>query len=223
MARGGDQIIPRPPDWRPGPPAPWEGLGPPDLTLERIRSVFAGRVGSPSSVEADGARRSAVLAPFFDRGGRTHVLVTRRSWDMRHHRGEVSFPGGGEEPGDRSPVETALREAFEEVALDPARVEVVGELDHLTTVSSDRFIVPVVGILDGPPVGLVAEPREVEAIIELPVEDLLGEEVYREERWGPLEIDHPVHFFEVDGDTIWGATAAMLRHFLILMSGGVLP
>jgi 8-oxo-dGTP pyrophosphatase MutT (NUDIX family) len=223
VARGGDQIIPRPPDWRPGPPPPWEEVGSPDLTLERIRSVFGGRVGAPSPVEADGARPSAVLAPFFERGGRTHVLVTRRSWDMRHHRGEVSFPGGGEEPGDRSPVETALREAFEEVALDPARVEVIGELDHLTTVSSDRFIVPVVGILDGPPVGLVAEPREVEAIIELPVDDLLGPEVYREERWGPPEIDHPVHFFEVDGDTIWGATAAMLRHFLILMSGGVLP
>lgn len=185
--------------------------------------MFDGRVGAPSTVEAAGARASAVLAPFFERDGRTHVLVTRRSWDMRHHRGEVSFPGGGEEPDDASPVETALREAFEEVALDPARVEVVGELDHLTTVSSDRFIIPVVGILDGPPVGLVPEPTEVEAIIELPVDDLLAPGVYREERWGPPEIDHPVHFFEVDGDTIWGATAAMLHHFLILVSGGVVP
>jgi 8-oxo-dGTP pyrophosphatase MutT (NUDIX family) len=219
MARGGDQIIPRPPTWRPGPVPPWDGLDSLDLSLDRIRTVFADRVGAPSAVEAQGARASAVLAPFFEDGGRTHVLLTRRSWDLRHHRGEVSFPGGGREPDDDDDVATALREAREETGLDPTVVEIVGELDHLTTVSSDRFIVPIVGILDGPPSGLVAEPHEVEAIIELPLDELLATDAYREERWGPFEIDHPVHFFEVEGDTIWGATAAMLRQFLVLMTG----
>ena len=223
-SRGGAQIIPRPDEWRPGPAAPWvdhDGgtfdLGAVDLGLDRIREVFSGRSGAPSPVELDGARRSAVLAAFFDLDGRTHVLLTRRTWDLRTHRGEVSFPGGGEEPGDGHPVATALREAHEEVGLDPSVVEVVGELDHLTTVSSDRFIVPVVGILPDPPRGLVPQPTEVDAILQVPLVDLLEPGVHREERWGPTRIDHPVHFFEIEGDTIWGATAAMLRQFLLLM------
>ncbi len=217
MARGGVQVIPRPHIWRPGPPAPWAGAEL-DVSLDRIRQVFDGRTGSRSPVESHGAPRSAVLAPFFEVDDRTHVLVTRRAWDMRHHRGEVSFPGGGEEPGDGGDtVRTALRESMEEVGLDPTTVDVLGELDHLTTVSSDRSIVPIVGILAERPAGLVAEPREVEAILEVALDELLHPESYREERWGPLEIDHPVFFFEIEGDTIWGATAAMLRQFLLLL------
>lgn len=216
MALGGAQIIPRPHQWRPGPPAPWAGRDL-DLSLARLRSVFTGRVGRRSPVESRGARPSAVLAPFYEHGDRTHVLVTRRSWDLRHHRGEVSFPGGGADPGDGGPVGTALREANEEVGLDPGRVEVLGELDHLTTVSSDRFIVPVVGVLAARPQGLVAQPSEVEAILEVPLDALVEADRYREERWGPPEVDHPVHFFEIEGDTIWGATAAMLRQLLLLL------
>lgn len=220
MARGGVQVIPRPDVWRPGSPPPWADLGPLDVSVGRIREVFRDRAGIPSPVEARGAPRSAVLAPFYDAGGTTHVLVTRRSWDMRHHRGEVSFPGGGEEPGDGGDtVRTALRESQEEIGLDPTAVEIVGELNHLTTVSSDRSIVPIVGLLSRPPRGLVAQPSEVEAIIEVPVAELLHPDSYREERWGPLDVDHPVHFFEIEGDTIWGATAAMLRQFLMLMAG----
>jgi 8-oxo-dGTP pyrophosphatase MutT (NUDIX family) len=220
MARGGVQVIPRPAEWRPGPPPPWDGAEL-DLSLGRVRQVFTDRDGVPSPIESSGAPRSAVLAPFYEVDGVTHVLVTRRSWDLRHHRGEVSFPGGGEEPADGGdPVRTALRETHEEVGLAPEAVEVVGELDHLTTVSSDRSIVPVVGILSGRPTGLVAQPSEVEAILEVPLPELVHPESYREERWGSLDIDHPVHFFEIEGDTIWGATAAMLRQFLVLMHNG---
>ena len=165
-------------------------------------------------------RRSAVLAAFYDVGGVTHVLCTRRSWTLRTHRGEVSFPGGGEDPGDASLVDTALREAQEEIALAPANVEVLGELDHLTTVSSDRFIVPIVATLPERPKDLVPEPSEVEEILEVPLSSLLHPDAYREERWGPLEIDHPVTFFEIEGDTIWGATGAMLRQFLTLVLDG---
>ena len=223
MARGGVQVIPRPGIWRPGPPAPWAGREL-DVSLDRIRAVFTGRSGTRSPVEAHGAQRSAVLAPFFEVDDRTHVLVTRRAWDMRHHRGEVSFPGGGEEPDDGGDtVRTALRESHEEVGLDPSLVEVLGELDHLTTVSSDRSIVPVVGILGARPADLIAQASEVEAILEVAVDDLLHPESYREERWGPLDIDHPVFFFEIEGDTIWGATAAMLRQFLLLLADATAP
>lgn len=216
MARGGSQRIPRPALWTPGPPPPWIGVDPDAVTLARIVEVFEGRQGAPASVEGRrGVRRSAVLAAFYAVDGEVHVLAIRRSWDLRTHRGEVSFPGGGEEPGDPNLVATALREAHEEVGLKPEVVDVLGELDHLTTVSSDRFIVPVVARLDRRPEGLAPDPVEVEAILELPLRELLHPEAYREERWG--SIDFPVSFFEVEGDTIWGATAAMLRQFFTLL------
>ena len=72
----------------------------------------------------------------------------------------------------------------------------------------------VVGLLAEPPTGLVAQESEVEAILEVPLSALLHPDAFREERWGSLEIDHPIAFFEIEGDTIWGATGAMLHQFL---------
>jgi 8-oxo-dGTP pyrophosphatase MutT (NUDIX family) len=215
MALGGAQEIPRPSDWRPGAPQPWASSIETDAFFRRVRELYTGRLGEPAAVEGrPGIRRSAVLSAWYERDGEPYVLCTRRSWNLRTHRGEVSFPGGGYEPGDASLHETALREAWEEVALAPGSVEVLGELDHLTTVTSDRFIVPVVGILAEPPSGLIAQEAEVEAILEVPLSALLHPDSFREERWGSIEIDHPVAFFEIEGDTIWGATGAMLHQFL---------
>ena len=219
MPLGGDQEIPRPRTWRPGTPAAWSPSLIDELSLDLIRSTFVGRVGRPSPVEGAGARESAVLAPFYEEGGELFLLATRRSWALRTHRGEVSFPGGGAEPHDSDLTATALRESAEEVGLDPTSVAVHGELDHLSTVSSDRFIVPFVATLDGPPTNLVPQQSEVDKILHVPVRELLLPGRYREERWGPDHIDYPVHFFEVEGDTIWGATAAMLERFFVLLSG----
>jgi 8-oxo-dGTP pyrophosphatase MutT (NUDIX family) len=183
--------------------------------FEAVRTIYTGRVGAPAAVEGrPGVRRSAVLAAWYVRDGQPHVLCTRRSWNLRTHRGEVSFPGGGEEPGDASLHATALREAWEEVGLDPASVEVLGELDHLTTVTSDRFIVPVVGLLAAPPTGLVPQETEVEQILEVPLSALLHPDSFREERWESLGLERGIAFFEIEGDTIWGATGAMLHQFL---------
>ena len=153
---------------------------------------------------------------------------TRRSLGLRSHRGEVAFPGGRADEGE-TPVDAALREAAEEVGLDPASVTVLGELDHLMTVSSRSFIVPFVGVVPGRPDGLVPNPTEVDAVLFTPVDELLLDEVYREERWTwtqpppwvPRGSAHerPIFFFELVGDTVWGATAAMLRQLLGLAFG----
>ena len=220
MARGGDQVIPRPPGARLGPPPPWAAL-PPGRRRPAVADVRAALASAPpprlSPLEGTGVRASAVLAPLYDEGGEAHVVLTRRAQHLRSHRGEVSFPGGGEEPGDADLRATALREALEETALDPASVEVVGELDHLQTVTSRSFIVPFVGILPGRP-ELVPDPGEVAKILHLPLSELLADGVYREERWGLPPLDRPISFFEVEGDTIWGATGAMLRNLLALLT-----
>lgn len=173
--------------------------------------------GVPSPVEALGVRASAVLVPLYGHGESLHVILTRRSWHLRSHRGEVSFPGGGRE-GDEDLAHTALREAHEETSLQVSEVEILGELDHLTTVSSRSFIVPFVGVLPERP-DLVADPGEVDEILHVSLDELLLDEVFREEWWGPAEIARPLYLFELHGDTIWGATAAILRQLLSLATG----
>lgn len=162
-------------------------------------------------------RASAVLVPLYEQDGAVHVVLTRRAQHLRSHRGEVSFPGGGQEPGEDLRT-TALRESHEETGLDPASVEIIGELDHLETVTSRSFITPYVGVLPGRP-QLEPNPAEVERILHVSLRDLLDPRVFREERWGLPPLDRPIYFFEVVGDTIWGATAAMLRNFLALVTG----
>lgn len=214
-SRGGPQRIPRPPGVRLGPPAPWAGLpdGARRPSLDQIRAALAdGPPPRPSPVEIVTSRRSAVLAPLFEDDGEVHVVLTRRAWHMRSHTGEVSFPGGKQEPGETL-WETALREAHEEVALEPAVVEHVGELHHLATVTSRASIVPFVGVLPERP-RLHPNPAEVDAVLLVRLAELLDPETYRQERWGIAGLDRPIHFFEIHGDTIWGATASMLVDLL---------
>lgn len=222
--RGGPQVIPRPAGARPGDPAPWSSLAPDErsVTVDGIRQVLAGRVGTPSFVEADpSARGSAVLACVWDEDDGAHLLLTRRATGLRSHSGEVSFPGGRRDAGETL-LEAALREAAEEVALDIASAEVLGELDHLMTITSGSYIVPFVAALPGRPTGLRPNPGEVDAVLFVPFDELLLDEVYREERWswaGDVVDERRLFFFELVGDTLWGATGAMVRQLIGLALG----
>jgi 8-oxo-dGTP pyrophosphatase MutT (NUDIX family) len=218
--RGGAQFIPRPGSSRIGQPAPWEGvdLDALDLGVSHIRHVLStADPPRPSRLEGTGVRASAVLAPLYEHDGDVHVVLTRRAQHLRSHRGEVSFPGGGQER-DEDLRTTALRESQEETGLDPESVEIIGELDHLETVTSRSFITPYVGALPARP-ELVPNPSEVEKILHVRLTELLEPSVFREERWGLPPLDRPIYFFEIVGDTIWGATAFMLRNLLALVTG----
>jgi len=222
--RGGDQVIPRPFNARQGRAAPWADL-PPDGRRTRLddvrRALASAGPALPSERESLPGidRASAVLAPLYEDGGELHVVLTRRTWKMRAHSGEVSFPGGRQDDGDRDLWHTALREAHEEIALDPSYVERIGELDHLATVTSRSFIVPYVGALAERPT-TTASPDEVAAVLHVPVAELLDPAIFREERWTfPWAEDRPIFFFELVGDTVWGATGAMLRQLLGLVTG----
>ena len=235
-SRGGQQFIPRPDWWRLGGPAPWTAArarpidGPidgPD-TLDRsepgdrfdlrhlLRVVEArdpGRLVPPFP----GARNAAVLIVLHDGARGPEALFTKRAQHLRNHRGEISFPGGRMEPGETA-VETARREAWEEVALDPSIVQVHGELDHLSTVVSNSYIVPIVATVRERP-ELVAHPGEVDRVLWVPLDELSHADTYREEWWGPPELERPIHFFELEDETIWGATARMLHQLLRLAHG----
>ena len=163
------------------------------------------------------AMPSAVLVPVFEEDGEAWMIFTRRSKHLRNHHGEVSFPGGRQDEGETL-VETALREAREEIGLDPSTVEIIGELDHLMTFTSKTAIVPYVGVLPGRPLDLTPNPDEVELVLTLPVRELLHADTFHQEVWNFLGGERPMMFFDVVGDTIWGATARILYGLLVLVT-----
>jgi 8-oxo-dGTP pyrophosphatase MutT (NUDIX family) len=217
--RGGQQRIPRPATVTPGRPAPWAALPPVRrrLDLAQVRERCAALPPPrPARLAAPGSRVAAVLLPLYEVDGETRVILTKRPDTMPSHRGEIAFPGGGLRVGaDATPRDTALREAEEEIGLRPELVEIVAELDTIGTVASRFTITPFVGLLDGRP-HLRADPREVVSILEVPLSELLDEGVYREEHWGA---DFTISFFELVGETVWGATARILTAFLAHLTG----
>jgi peroxisomal coenzyme A diphosphatase NUDT7 len=219
--RGGSQVVPRPEGWRLGGPAPWpaphEGG---TFALDAV--VDAVRRQPPNANEVplfQGARASAVLVALHDGPVGAEVLLTRRSQSLRSHRGEISFPGGRLDQ-DETPEHAALREADEEVALSPEAVELVGRLPPLATVVSLSHIVPVVGRLRARP-ALRPAAAEVERILHVPLRDLADPAFFREEWWGEREMARSIYFFELEDETIWGATAHILVDLLSVVLGAV--
>ena len=219
--RGGAQKIPRPPTIRLGPPAPWAGL-PAEavrLPLAEVRRrclAFPPPLRPPAVSDVQAA---AVLVPLFEADGETRVVLTRRPDTMPSHRGDVAFPGGKVHPEiDRTRRDAALREAEEEIGLSRRAVEVVAELDTISTVTSRFLVAPFVGILAEPP-ELRPDPREVERVFDVALSDLMAEGVHRVEQWGTGVLTREVHIFELDDETVWGLTARILAGFLTLLTG----
>jgi 8-oxo-dGTP pyrophosphatase MutT (NUDIX family) len=156
------------------------------------------------------------LVALFEEDAETWLVLTRRAAHMRRNAGDVAFPGGRQEPGE-TPTETALRESWEEIGLDPGSVTVIGELDHMINLAGIA-ITPVVGVLPGRPANLRADPAEVDAVLVVKLADLLDAEAYRSERWSD-ENPRDMHEFDLEGDTIWGATSRVLYRLLDLVLG----
>jgi 8-oxo-dGTP pyrophosphatase MutT (NUDIX family) len=212
-------VVPRPEGWRPGGPAPWST--PPDGASFALDAVVDAVRRQPPAGDPlplfPGARPSAVLVALHDGPAGAEVVLTRRSRALRSHRGEISFPGGRLDEGE-TPEHAALREADEEVALAPGAVELVGRLPPLATVVSLSHIVPVVGRLRARP-SLRPAAAEVERILHVPLRELADPAVFREEWWGEREMARSIYFFELEDETIWGATARILVDLLSVVLG----
>lgn len=216
-ARGGQQRIPRPPTVRAGRPAPWSALDP-AMRVMRLSDVRerAERLPAPKqpALIPVTSRPAAVLIPIFEEHGEARVILTRRPESMPSHRGDIAFPGGGFKDGqDLTLTDTALREAHEEIGLAPDYVDVVAELDTLGTVGAPYTITPFLGLIDQRPT-LVAQSSEVERIFDVSLADLLADGVHHEERWEMGAPRWDMHFFELEDETIWGATARILTVLL---------
>jgi 8-oxo-dGTP pyrophosphatase MutT (NUDIX family) len=179
----------------------------PRLTEERLREplrrVLSAR--EPRTVAPSSAKPAAVLVPLFEQDGEAHVWLVRRPGTMRSHAGQVAFPGGKTDPADASSQVTALREADEELGIPRESVDVLGPLDQLHTITG-YTISPFVGWL-APGVIIQPNPGEVARAFAAPLR------MFLEPQTGYL----PWRGWTVDGELVWGATAAIVRGFVALL------
>lgn len=183
------------------------------LTPALQRLLDAGSASAPA--KQDGQTQAAVLVPIYLTGAEPHVVLTRRRADLRHHAGEISFPGGRQDPADPTLADTALREAEEEIGLPRTDVSLAGTLPPTSTFVTKYTIHPFVGAI-GPERAWAVSPKEVDEVLELPLRALRAAR-------GTAEITRRGFTFQTDAyelwsHLIWGATARILDDLLVRLT-----
>lgn len=205
---------------------------PQNLTPQAVRGRFAAVKSWSAEIPGDGLHQegapapASVLVPLVQREDGLHVLLTRRTDHLHDHAGQISFPGGRQEPDDRDETATALRETLEEIGLAPGHVEVLGRLPVYTTVT--RFVVTPVVALVRPPFELRLDAFEVAEAFEVPLPFLMNPAHHQRHLFEAPEgarqfLSMPWYSEQADGPPreffIWGATAAMLRNLYAFLIG----
>lgn len=164
-------------------------------------------------------RRAAVLMPIFELDGDLHLVYIRRSDHVESHRGQVAFPGGRVDLTDETLLHTALREAQEEVGIDPASVDVLGSFEGAVARTSEIHVTPFVGLIPATD-GLRADPKEVAAVFFVPMsalEDSRYRGTYHFRRDNGEVTEHPAIFY--NDQVIWGLTLRFTEEVLHRMNG----
>lgn len=183
----------------------------------RLRAVLDAH--EPKRVQIHDAQDASILIPIVATPEPT-LIFTVRTDTLPSHRGQISFPGGKIDDVDASPRAAALREAKEEIDLDPAAVRVLGELDSMPTFVSGYVVHPFIGWIDGPP-ALDPNPGEVAEILQVPIDDL-AEDIRREPGFEHAGRTYPTEAWVWNDHVIWGVTARIIREFLgVLAEAGL--
>lgn len=183
-----------------------------DILKQRVRDTLAQHSKSMASEES--FTPSAVLIPIFYKNNEPHMLLTLRTETVASHKGQISFPGGTCENGDRDLLATALRETFEEVGIRPEDVEVLGELDDLLAVTN--FVVtPFVGVFPYP-YNFKVSDDEIAELIEIPLSFFVDPRNRRAEERLYRGRKVTVYFYDYGKHTVWGVTARIIKGFVDL-------
>src|SRR5262249_13801821 len=178
--------------------------------MDEVRSRLEARPPRPTPTAGEDHRRAGVLVPLFVRDAKLWILFTRRTESVEHHRGQISFPGGGEEEEDENLYRTALREAEEELAIAPADVIPLGSLSPIVTVTS-FYVEPYVVAVPQPYVFRPAE-AEIAEVIEAPIAALMDPAIKESQPMPGRE--GQILFYHYGKHVIWGATARILSELL---------
>lgn len=177
---------------------------------EKIKQVLESR--TRLIVTDEEFKESAVLMPIYVKDGKGYLIFTQRTDKLTHHKGQISFPGGGRHPEDRDLQQTALRESREEIGLKEEDVEILGVLDDVITETTFYRITPFVGIIPYP-YHFHPDEFEVQEIFSVSINGLMNKAKHSIET--RIYGDRPVRIYtyEIDGRVIWGATALILNQF----------
>jgi len=182
--------------------------------IDQIQKMLSSR--KRRVIEHPPFSHAAVLVPLFQKGKDCHLLFTKRSEEVKYHKGEISFPGGMVDEEDKELINTALREADEEIGLKERDVQIIGVLDDIVTIT-EFIVTPIVGLFPYPYPFKVSEV-EIAELIEVPLASLLEEDCFSEReifRGGQKEV---VYAYQYGKHIIWGATARILNQFLNLIT-----
>lgn len=182
--------------------------------IDQLRNTLSSR--QRRVIEHPPFSHAAVLVPLFKKGEDCHLLFTKRSDQVKYHKGEISFPGGVVDEEDLELISTAIREAHEEIGLRECDIQIVGVLDDIVTIT-EFIVTPIIGLFPYPYPFKVSE-MEIAELIEVPLPSLLDGNCFSEReifRGGQKEI---VYAYQYGKHMIWGATARILKQFLDLIT-----
>ena len=155
---------------------------------------------------------ASVLIPFFEKEGRIHILFAKRTQTVRHHKGQISFPGGAWDPEDKDLSVTALRETEEEIGIKKENIDIIAELDDMITPTNFR-VTPFAGIIPYP-YELKLNPHETAELIEIPLSHLMNDQFHRLGYRRFLNKTFEVHYYDYQAHTVWGVTGLILFELL---------
>lgn len=180
---------------------------------QRLTAALAAT--TPSRVRLDDARDAAVLIPIVAQPEPT-LIFTVRTETLPNHKGQISFPGGSIDDGDPDEEAAALREAHEEIGIDPGTVEVLGRLDAFPTFVTGFVVTPVIGWIENEP-ELDPNPEEVASVLKVPLAQL-NEEIRAEPGFSHRDRTYPTEAWVWNDNVIWGVTARIVRSFLAVVA-----
>jgi len=169
----------------------------------------------PIRIQHNKAIRAAVMILFLEVNNTPHILFTKRTDKVEHHKGQISFPGGVFDPGDKSLLQTGLRETYEEIGIPPEQIRLLGESDEFFTVT--KFLIRPFAAVLNPPLNYRLNRDEVAELIHVPLWLFLTDQYFEVKKWDYHGKKYDVYFYYYDRHIIWGATAFILNRFIHLV------
>ncbi|MBM4299054.1 MAG: CoA pyrophosphatase [Deltaproteobacteria bacterium] len=181
------------------------------MIADKLLAVLNSR--TPELIAGNGHKPAGVLIPIQERRDDDYLVLTQRGEGLPTHKGQIAFPGGRVDAGDRDIFHTALRESEEEIGIDPKKVEILGRLDEFTA-GYGLVVTPVVGVIP-PHCEFRMDPRETTAVASVAIRALMARDNFVVD--GQLSPGgHPSYHFYVNGWDVWGVTARIIVQFLEL-------
>lgn len=190
-------------------------LSDPERLYSRIRENLSNREIKTFKYADIQSRNAAVTIPLFFKDQEPHILFTKRTDKVEHHKGQISFPGGMVDKTDRNLKETALRETWEEMGIKAKDITILGRTDNFLT-NTNFMVTPYVVFFPYPYPYMVNED-EISSILEVPLSHLMNPDIFRIEKWHRNGVLWDVHFYDFNGENIWGVTGFLLSNFLSIV------